>query len=802
MRFASHASILMAILLAGCSVGTSRPLSARKQAEFNALVSGLGKVDAIRPGGRVAGRIVGYEMVACPALIKLIRLDREAARKTFRESLDASGILVRLSGAVGLAKIRDPAGAPVLRQIASDGEAGEAVRATALFTLARLKRDGDDRFFQSLLTTVHDPPLTVNVVAAAIDGWSAWPDRVDRAVMRDRLNDEDEALRIAVYTTLTRFAVDALFATRDKLTTKDRPATLRQAAARLPRDELAEQAIADAAGEKRSLRLAAVRYAASCNDPKALDILRTAAVDGEIDVRLAAADGLALFGAPEDARLIEPLVDSPSLKIALAAIRKLRLINEPNTLADCLADEKRWQVRAAALKALAALDPARILTVWPKIAPLAADRSIVVRIAVAEAADRAADPRVAGAICTLLGSNSTVVRRKAIAVANRVTGLKLHLPASATRRERAKIVDAVRAWLREHHPSLAAAPTFTAPRPLDDRRKKTLVRLLDEVRTKTGSVSPATLENLRKLGPAAVHAIESEPRGTAFWARLAGDVLPAISDAYLQLSTIRNGRVAARRQAALALVVHQHKTGISTRVREEIVARLRVVDDYFVFRYLLRAADASTPAKTAGDGDPLDEALLVCLKQRDSRIRAEAADALGRRKSVKALDPLLRLLEDDRSGVVVAAASALGHVGERRAVAALLLLLTHRSPHVRLTSAIALERLGSVRGRIELIGHLHGRSRPLAVEAIGFLRQARCQWAVGHLVTLLADEDAAIVHETVEALRSLAGKNFGYTRFGPAARRHQAIARWNTWWAEQAKIHPTPVSHTPPLSPR
>lgn len=791
MRFVSHISILMAILLAGCSAGISKPLSARKQAEFDALLSGMGKVDAIRPGGRVAGRTVGYEMVACPALIKLIRLDREAAREAFRESLEASSILVRLSGAVGLARIRDPAGAPVLRQIASDGEAGEAVRATALFTLARLKLDGEDRFFQSLLTCVHDPPLSINVVAAAIDGWSAWPNRVDRAVMRDRLNDEDEALRIAVYTTLTRFATDALLAIVEKLTTKDRPATHRQAAALLPRDELAEQAIADAAGEKRPLRLAAVRYAASCNDPKALDILRTAAVDDAIDVRLAAADGLVLFGTPDDARLIEPLVDNPSLKIALAAIHKLQLMSEPNTLADCLADEKRWQVRAAALKALAALDPAHILAVWPKIAPLAADRSIVVRIAVAEAADRAADPRVAGAVCTLLGSNSTVVRRKAIAVANRITGLKLYLPASATRRERTEVVDVVKAWLRKHHPSLAAVPTFTTPQPLDDRRKKTLVRLLDEVRTKTGCVSPATLEKLRKLGPAAVQAIESEPRDTTFWARLTSDVLPTLSDAYLQLNTVRNARPAARRQAALALVTHQHKNGISTRVREEIVARLRVVDDYFVFRYLLRAADASTTtAKTDADGDPLDEALLACLKQRDSRIRAEAASALGRRKSVKALDPLLRLLEDDRSGVVVAAASALGHVGKRRAVAALLLLLTHRSPHVRLTVAIALERLGSVRGRIELVGHLHGRSRPLAVEAIRFLQHARCQWAVGHLVALLANEDAAVVQKSVEALRSLTGKNFGYTRSGPAARRHQAIARWNTWRVKQAKIHP------------
>jgi len=81
-------------------------------------------------------------------------------------------------------------------------------------------------------------------------------------------------------------------------------------------------------------------------------------------------------------------------------------------------------------------------------------------------------------------------------------------------------------------------------------------------------------------------------------------------------------------------------------------------------------------------GDPAVEPLIQALEHENWKVRRTAAVALGRMKSEKAVEPLIKILkEDDAKLVVMAAAVALGEIGDERAIEPLLDVLTERKDY-------------------------------------------------------------------------------------------------------------------------
>ena len=95
-----------------------------------------------------------------------------------------------------------------------------------------------------------------------------------------------------------------------------------------------------------------------------------------------------------------------------------------------------------------------------------------------------------------------------------------------------------------------------------------------------------------------------------------------------------------------------------------------------------------------GDGDPIQEALIANLKDRDASIRALSAGALAYCRGPGALPHLIAAMGDPSEDVRVYATDAVRHYGDRRAVTPLLAALKDQSPSVRNEAADALWGFG------------------------------------------------------------------------------------------------------------
>ncbi len=143
----------------------------------------------------------------------------------------------------------------------------------------------------------------------------------------------------------------------------------------------------------------------------------------------------------------------------------------------------------------------------------------------------------------------------------------------------------------------------------------------------------------------------------------------------------------------------------------------------------------------------------------DARVRAAAAEALGRLGDVRALEALLhRLSADTAAGVRAAAAEALGRLGDRGAVEPLLHRLAFdASGDVRWAAAAALGELGDVRALEALLDCLSADDsspvRAAAAAALGRLGDVRALEALRH--RLSADTDEGVRTAAAAALGRL-----------------------------------------------
>lgn len=124
------------------------------------------------------------------------------------------------------------------------------------------------------------------------------------------------------------------------------------------------------------------------------------------------------------------------------------------------------------------------------------------------------------------------------------------------------------------------------------------------------------------------------------------------------------------------------------------------------------------------------ENLINKLIHSDSVIRTNSAIALGRLKSINAVHPLIKTLDDDVIFVRAAAATSLGEIGKNinGSVAALIKLLDDRNTFVRVCAANALGKIGT----------------PLAISAV--------EDVIPDLIQLLQNKDKWVLRSAIKTL--------------------------------------------------
>lgn len=114
------------------------------------------------------------------------------------------------------------------------------------------------------------------------------------------------------------------------------------------------------------------------------------------------------------------------------------------------------------------------------------------------------------------------------------------------------------------------------------------------------------------------------------------------------------------------------------------------------------------------DVDGLLKALSYRLR---ATIRRQAADALGELGGGRAVEPLVRAMDDAQADVRAAAAAALGRLGDARALGRLISALSDAGVQVRLRSIEALGKLGDDRAIEPLLGCLDASDNELVLAA-------------------------------------------------------------------------------------
>ena len=178
--------------------------------------------------------------------------------------------------------------------------------------------------------------------------------------------------------------------------------------------------------------------------------------------------------------------------------------------------------------------------------------------------------------------------------------------------------------------------------------------------------------------------------------------------------------------------------------------------DFYLAKITSRSHDMFGYSSSSQDTDEFtflsefDEAapvIIHLLSDKNSKIRKNAADALGAMREEKAVGPLTALLGDPESKVRASAAEALGKIGETEALQALLQLLQNPNEpsRVRLEAVKALGELDDRRALPALTAALRDSDGPVRAEAIEALQSIGYErQAVPRLAALLKDEEADI----------------------------------------------------------
>ncbi|MFA6056254.1 MAG: HEAT repeat domain-containing protein [Thermodesulfovibrionales bacterium] len=158
-------------------------------------------------------------------------------------------------------------------------------------------------------------------------------------------------------------------------------------------------------------------------------------------------------------------------------------------------------------------------------------------------------------------------------------------------------------------------------------------------------------------------------------------------------------------------------------------------------------------------GQPAVGPLIKALRDRNSIVRKNAAEALGEIKDKSATDPLITALEDDDGTVRQYAAEALGKIGDNRALKPLTVALRDRKSKVQEGAREAIEKIIWDMKAKHLLSPLHAslKSRESVVRTMAAkaLMELRDPFSVDALIEALNDDDAQVQRSAREALKRM-----------------------------------------------
>ena len=168
--------------------------------------------------------------------------------------------------------------------------------------------------------------------------------------------------------------------------------------------------------------------------------------------------------------------------------------------------------------------------------------------------------------------------------------------------------------------------------------------------------------------------------------------------------------------------------------------------------------DAAEDLGNIGDSLAVDP-LIEALRDENSFVRQNAAKALGQIKDVKAVEPLIEALGDKDNDVRKYAAAALGYIGDTKAIKPLieaLKVVDFYDEDAREAAMNALVSIGepAVEPLIEALGdkEIKTGTRCYAAEALGNIGDNR---ALKPLIEALGDEETFIKFYAAEALGNI-----------------------------------------------
>ena len=153
-------------------------------------------------------------------------------------------------------------------------------------------------------------------------------------------------------------------------------------------------------------------------------------------------------------------------------------------------------------------------------------------------------------------------------------------------------------------------------------------------------------------------------------------------------------------------------------------------------------------------GEPTVELLINALKDKEWRVRWQAAETLGEIRDLRAIKPLINTLNDENNGVRSNSIIALVKIGEPT-VELLINVLTDKEGQIRGQAAETLGEIGDLRAVIPLISTLKDENpwvRMTAVNALGNIGDAR---AVEPLQNVLNDENYDVQMTAAIAIEKL-----------------------------------------------
>ncbi len=158
---------------------------------------------------------------------------------------------------------------------------------------------------------------------------------------------------------------------------------------------------------------------------------------------------------------------------------------------------------------------------------------------------------------------------------------------------------------------------------------------------------------------------------------------------------------------------------------------------------------------TGSEGKKSTEELLQNLTHKDAKIRGEAAWALGKMGEERAVDPLIKALQDNNRNVREWAVLALVKIG-RPSIEPLTAAMKSKNDSVKWQAAAVLGLINDSKATEALSYALQSNNSTVRYWAAAALGQVRDNTTQDALVSALADENKTVRNEAGWALKSLA----------------------------------------------